>query len=139
RPVTTSLSGNGTAGFVSTGSLVTGRYQHTATVLNTGKVLITGGESALPVLLTPLASAELYDPDAGTFTPTGSMEASRRHHTATLLNNGTVLIVGGQFSAQASEELCDPAIVAFTSTGRMTTFRLLHTATLLNNGKVLIT
>jgi hypothetical protein len=52
--------------------------------------LIAGGEN--------LASAELYDPTTGTFTLTGSMTAVREVHTATLLNNGTVLVAGGRRS-----------------------------------------
>src|SRR5215469_9540846 len=53
------------------------REQHTATLLATGKVLITGG-----VQDSVLASAELYDPSSGTFSPTGSMTTLRCSHTA---------------------------------------------------------
>ena len=64
------------------------RSWHTATLLENGEVLITGGFPGL-------ASAELYNPWAGTFTATGNMNVARRWQTATLLGNGKVLIEGG--------------------------------------------
>jgi len=130
-----------THGFAATGSMGTARRFHTATLLNTGKVLIAGGEDAGS---TAFASAELYDPAAGTFTPTkGSMTVARVGHTATLLNNGQVLITGGATdateAATATAELYDPATDMFTATaGSMTAARVEHTATLLQTGKVLI-
>src|SRR3954468_13525454 len=77
--------------FVPTGSLIVARYEHTATLLSNGKVLVAGGYDGSNVL----ASAELYDPKTGTFTLTGSMTAARRVHTATPLSNGQVLVAGG--------------------------------------------
>ena len=85
-------------------------------------------------------SAELYDPVADTFTPTGSLNAGRYDHTATLLNNGLVLFAGGFGSGGLldSAELYDPNAGAFTYTGSLNTARFEHTAALLNNGTVLI-
>jgi len=139
-----------TAGFVLTGSLNTARYDHTATLLNNGMVLMAGG---LDVNNNPLASAELYNPATGTFTPTGSLNTARYLHTATLLDNGMVLIAGGSNGGitlldngmvtvaggdVASAELYNPATGTFTPAGSLNTARYSHTATLLNNGMVLM-
>jgi len=146
------------AGFVNTTDLSTGvqstlhtpRYWHTATLLNSGMVLVAGGCAdyiQFYLCESPQSSAELYDPATGTFTAVGGLNASRSNHTATLLNNGMVLIVGGvgaavppaQYGpALASAELYNPATGTFTPTGNLNTARSWHTATLLNNGMVLI-
>jgi hypothetical protein len=96
-------------------------------------------------LLTPQASAELYDPSTGKFVVTGRMTVPRNSHHATLLNNGNVLIVGGSgpiplqaFLPYQSAELYDPSTGTFAATGDMTEPGS-ETATLLANGKVLIT
>jgi len=133
----TTLTVTVAVGFVPTGSLNTSRYYHTATVLNDGTVLITGGEENNSTFV---ASAELYNPVTGSFTVAGSMITVRDWHTATLLNNGMVLIAGGanHGGTLASAELYDPTTETFTATGSMNTGRYFATATLLNNGKVLI-
>jgi TATA-box binding protein (TBP) (component of TFIID and TFIIIB) len=85
------------------------RYDHTATLLASGKVLIAGGDSNNQGRI--WASAELYDPVTGSFKPTGSMSSIRFLHTATLLASGKVLITGGQHVAGAnwaSAELYTP-------------------------------
>ena len=74
-----------------TGSLNATRFDATATTLPNGMVLIAGGADANG----PLSSAELYDPTAGTFTPTGSLNVARSGTNATLLNGANVLIANG--------------------------------------------
>jgi hypothetical protein len=76
--------------FTLTTSMNTARVYHTATLLNSGMVLIAGGSYG-----TDLTSAELYNPAIPTFTVTSSLNTARAGHTATLLNNGMVLIAGG--------------------------------------------
>jgi hypothetical protein len=132
-----------TGTFTATRSLNTARLYHTATLLNNGAVLIAGGTGS-PNTLIPLAGAEVYNPATGIFTATGSLNTARHRHTATLLDNGTVLIAGGSqgFSgiiALASAELYDPATATFAATGSLNTGRQYQNATLLNNGMVLIT
>ena len=86
-----------TGTFTATGSMSTVRSNHTATLLNNGKVLIAGGENCCNFGV--LTSEELYDSSTGTFSSTGSLQpftnSSRILHTATLLNNGKVLVAGG--------------------------------------------
>jgi hypothetical protein len=131
--------------FTPTGDLTVKRQFHTATLLTTGKVLITGGWAVLPEW--PVwSTAELYNPATGKFTATGNMTGRRAGHTATLLPNGKVLIAGGwsvisdgAFGGFArTAEIYDPETGVFTATGEMTRARGVHSATLLNNGKVLV-
>jgi hypothetical protein len=133
-----------TGKFAPTGSMSVTRDRHTATLLPSGKVLIAGGLDDGATSSSPgvLASAELFDPTTGTFTPTGSMEAARDWHTATPLGGGRVLVVGGagadQVTPLASTEIYDSATGHFTATGSMQVARRNHTATLLLDDTVLV-
>ena len=72
------------------------RWQHTATLLSDGHVLIAGG---LAPTGDQLSSAELFDPRTGEFSPIGSMTTQRNGQKATLLQDGRVLITGGYDAA----------------------------------------
>ena len=82
-----------------TGSLNVARFDHTATLLPSGQVLVAGGATFSPGR-DALASAELFNPATGTWTPTGSMNFARASHTATLLPSGQVLVAGPGTSAE---------------------------------------
>jgi hypothetical protein len=81
--------------FARVGTMSVARVCHSATVMKNGKVLIAGGASALSNGVA-LDSAEIYDPSKSSFSRTGSMTRARACPTATLRNDGTVLIKGGQ-------------------------------------------
>ncbi|WP_437757210.1 Kelch repeat-containing protein [Sorangium sp. So ce1389] len=112
------------------------RTGHTATLLSSGLVLMTGGSNGDD----NVASAEVYDPAADTWTPATSMNHARAGHTATLLSSGLVLITGGYVgnNVAAIAEVYDPAADTWTLTGPMRYPRGGHTATLLSSGLVLV-
>ncbi|HEU6440627.1 MAG TPA: kelch repeat-containing protein [Terriglobales bacterium] len=130
--------------FSLTGSMATARMQPSAMLLADGRVLVVGGFGCTSdnKMGPQLATAELYDPRTGTFSPTGSMTSARAGYTATLLADGRVLIAGGAVlpnsAIVASAELYDPARGTFSPTGPMTTPRAQQTATLLSSGLVLV-
>ena len=105
------------------------------------RVLVTGGANYADCAL---ASAELYDPATGTWSVTGTLNAARGWHTATLLPNGDVLVAGacndGIYcgSRNSCAELYNPATGTWRVTGELNTPRFYHAATLLPDGQVLI-
>ena len=137
---TAELYDPGTGAWTPTGSLSTARSGHTATLLPSGKVLVAGGSNDNDTLSYRLASAELYDPAIGTWTPTGDMTQVRQSHTATLLGDGRVLVVGGwgDEAISASAEVYDPASRSWTAAGSLSAPLMGVTATLLSDGSVLV-
>ena len=124
------------------------RRMFSATLLRDGRVLIVGGESWWPECDIH-DSAEIFDPVTETFTLTGSMSVPRSGHTATLLNDGTALIVGGHdtilcnfgpsIPTLRSAELYDPATGTFLQTGSMPDSGVFYnTSNILPDGNVLV-
>ncbi|MBN9685632.1 MULTISPECIES: kelch repeat-containing protein [unclassified Corallococcus] len=109
----------------------------TATVLDSGKVLVVGGWDG-----EFLASAEVYDPSPGTWLSTGALALGREGHTATLLSSGEVLVAGGEIQSApgytATASLYSPQTGLWTQAGATSMARAYSTATLLPSGKVLI-
>jgi hypothetical protein len=123
--------------------MVTYRADHSTTLLWDGRVLVAGGRDAGG---RPLASAEIYDPHTGTWTPTGAMSSARYGHTASVLLDGRVLVAGGSgcrrncsaADSLTSAELYDPNSGTWGRTTSMSASRINHTASVLSDGRVLI-
>ena len=132
------------------GAMSTGRYDHTATLLPDGRVLMTGGKYLILVngdygdeyYTESTATAEIYDPAGSAWSLTGSMRVDRHAHTATLLLNGRVLISGGASDrwwdpGLAGAELYNPALGIWSGASYMSTSRSGHSASLVAGGNVL--
>jgi hypothetical protein len=116
--------------FTSTGSMSEGRSGHTATLLVNGTVLVSGMDNN---------TAELFNPGTGTFSVVGE-QSTGFLATASLRNDGTVLVAGGiDRVSLATAMLFAPESAGFVATGSLITERDGHTATLLVDGTVLIT
>jgi hypothetical protein len=123
----------------SAGALSVARFGHTATLLGTGKVLVTGGCTTNNPCAATLVS-EIYDPASNSWSTTGSLGVARADHSAVLLKTGKVLVVGGYASgATASSELYNATTGLWTAGPAMHSARALNGATLLASGKVLVT
>lgn len=122
-------------------SMTEARWAPTATVLRDGRVLVAGGGGNGGTGNETTASAEIYDPLANRWTPVATMAVARHWHTATLLPDGRVLVIGGHGigGPLASAEIYDPAANRWTPTGDLSVPRVEHSATLLPGGRVLVT
>jgi hypothetical protein len=142
-PLHKTVQANSSGRIVATGNTIEPRFDHTATLLLNGKVLIAAGMARNGVIE---PDAEVYDPRTGKFTEVGKMRSPRGWGaTATLLQNGKVLIAGGGSASGcgtscylSSAELFDPVSGTFAAAGNMTTRRAGANAILLRDGDVLI-
>ena len=125
----------GTGVFQPTGSLLTARALHSATLLADGRVLVTGGFVAVDGSTT--ASAEVYDPSTGQFSPAGAMQVGRVVHSAILLTDGRVLVLGG-LQAFAATDVFDPTADLWQPGPTLQPAWGASTVTLLRNGRVLV-
>ena len=143
--VVMALVGAGAAQAAWSGStaLTTGRYNHTATLLDDGRVLVAGGNDT-----DPLASAQLYDPATNGWSNAGAMNSARHGHAAVLLKSGKVLVAGGYAPTAdpvspasgytRTAEVYDPAANSWTKVASMSAGRFQPTMTALDDGRVLV-
>ncbi|MFH1428246.1 MAG: hypothetical protein ABIH39_00710, partial [Candidatus Margulisiibacteriota bacterium] len=120
------------------GEMVIPRSMHTATLLKNGTVLITGGNGRYEKHAGSLKQAEIYEPATSLFRLTGEMNYMRAQHSATLLDDGRVLITGGWGTDPSGSEIYDPNTEKFIKTKPMQIEREFHAAILLSNGNVLV-
>jgi hypothetical protein len=117
--------------FSTTGSMLSERAEHTATLLPSGKVLIVGGFNGHPADAAddppwdPLG-LEIFDPATGRFSPAGTDGTTRIGHGASLLWDGRILLVGGVWDVQnrheqppapRDSEFFDPSDASFSPAG----------------------
>jgi hypothetical protein len=124
-----------------TGGMSQGRTFFAAVQLCDGRVLAAGGVGGEIAGHLSKSSTEIYDPGlaGGSWSAARRMTIGRDRHTATLLNDCRVLVVGGPFPPQAqTAELFDPVVGSWGKAGTFTCCRFDHTATLLDNGRVLV-
>ena len=125
------------------GSMGSPRFEHTATLLGDGRVLMVGGLGPAGGEVGPLASVELYDPAANAFLRSTDQAQARANHAASLLRDGSVLVAGGAGGERgdvsvASAEVFDPRQGSWTTVGGLAQARTGHTATVLGDGRVLV-
>jgi hypothetical protein len=127
---------------VDTGPMTVPRAVATATRLIDGRILVAGGCTTDGCDLGSAggATAELYDPAAGTFARTGDLTFSRDSHQAVLLTDGRVLLIGGwgATSVLASTDAYDPRSSTFSPGPTMRTAREGMVPIELSDGTVLL-
>jgi N-acetylneuraminic acid mutarotase len=124
-------------------SLTSGRYDHTATLLKDGRLLVAGGNDG-----GPLDGARLYDPGTSRWSGAASMHVARSGQAAVRLESGKVLVAGGVEPAHDSTssvgkytrtaEIYDPGADTWSTAANMSTGRFEPTMTLLDDGRVLV-
>ena len=133
-----------TGNFTPTGSMAVARSLHQATLLPDGRVLMSGGFGVTPSSGAPgPEQAEVYDPASGTFAPAGDLQNGRSLHTAVLLTDGRVLVVGGvadlsDRTAVAQSEIYVPSTNAWSPGPMLEAAWRGASVTLLGSGKVLV-
>lgn len=130
--------------WVAAAPMGTPRAFHSATLLRDGRVLVVGGTTHLyQDFASTDTTAEIYDPQANTWTAVASARQGHAGHPAVLLTDGQVLIIGGWFSGDVlgfghAVERYDPVTNSWSTARSTLAYRASSTAILLADGRVLI-
>lgn len=128
-------------------NMKTDRQGPGAIQLRDGRILVVGGLDPGSGGRTFLSSAEIFDPATGEFTPTGSMQTPREEPSLVVLDDGRVLVMGGdqgmcgmcgEFNMLAAAEIYDPSTGHFVPTGSLNVARGFFAATLMTDGRVFV-
>lgn len=121
--------------------MIVPRYNHTATLLPDGRVLVAGGYVQMGADFPTTATCEIYDPATNSWATTGNVHEARENHAAILLTDGRVLVAGGVGDAGLpvkSSEVYNPATGTWLQAGPMLTVRKSPKLALLPDGQVLV-
>ncbi len=134
-----------TGSWASAGAMASPRFEHSATLLADGRVLIVGGLGPVGEggEIGPLSSTEIYDPAANAFVTSTDLAEGRANHAATLLSGDSVLVSGGAGGENGdislgSAEVFDTRAATWTTVAPLQSPRTGHTATRLADGRVLV-
>ena len=126
------------------GAMSTPRFEHSATLLDDGRVLVAGGQGP-PIAgsSAALATTELYDPAVDSFRRSNDMGDARFNHAAVKLPDRTVMVVGGAGgnngdTSLATAEVFNPGDGSWTGAGALSGSRAGHVATVFPDGRVLV-
>ena len=126
------------------GTMSTPRFEHTATALDDGRVLIAGGQGP-PVsgVAAALASTEIYDPAVDSFRKSNDMGDARFNHAAVKLPDRTVMVIGGAGgqngdTSLSTAEVFNPGDGGWTNVGALTGSRSGHVAAVFPDGRVVV-
>lgn len=121
---------------VSAGQMTAPRSGSAQVLLQDGNILITGGYDKSSANSGPMASAEIYNPKTQVSTPIANMNFKRATHSATLLPDGRVLLVGGAGDGLTSAEIFNPQSATFTPVQGLPSGRKDHRVALDRDGRI---
>ena len=126
------------------GAMSTPRFEHSATLLDDGRLLIAGGQGPpISGSSAALASTEIYDPAVDSFRKSNDMGDARFNHVAVKLPDRSVLVVGGAGGTNgdtslATAEVFNPGDGSWTAAGPLSGSRTGHSAAVFPDGRVLV-